>query len=210
MFTYLFDGFLRRVFSLLRADGILYIHNALAWRHRSYLSKILSAFLTRSLGIRSRVLSWRPHLQNWFSFPLFLLTEEGATSALSFWPIISLFSSFPWSQSANICWLSFCRLSVRTTISLTRARSWNTDRLTHILYFLRQADRNWPTLLFPFQRSVLGVLLIQTLRDSSNSLFLSSKWENTWQYTYIHKGQHIGRRCTPPKKPWTLIRFDIF
>ena len=64
MFTYLFDGFLRRVFSLLRVHGILYIYNALAWRHRFFLSKILSAFFTRSLGIRSRVHSRWPHLQN--------------------------------------------------------------------------------------------------------------------------------------------------
>ena len=78
MFTYLFDGFLRRVFSLLRVDRILYIYNALAWRHRFFfLSKILSAFFTRSLGIRSHVLSQWPHLQNWYSLPLFPLTEEG-------------------------------------------------------------------------------------------------------------------------------------
>ena len=41
MFTYLLDGFLRGVFSLLRAGG--FIHIALAWRHRFLLSKILSA-----------------------------------------------------------------------------------------------------------------------------------------------------------------------
>ena len=117
MFTYLFDGFLRRVFSLLRVDGILYIYNALTWSHRFFfsLSKILSAFFTRSLardstpsvhddislknplhpelGIKLR--SPRPLFQNWFSLPLFLLTEEGATSALEFWPIISLSLPFP-------------------------------------------------------------------------------------------------------------------
>ena len=43
------------------------------------------------------ICSRRPLFQHWFSLPLFLLTEEGATSALEFWPIISLFSSFPWS-----------------------------------------------------------------------------------------------------------------
>ena len=41
MFTYLHDGLLRRVFSLLRAGGFIYI--ALAWRHRRFLSNILSA-----------------------------------------------------------------------------------------------------------------------------------------------------------------------
>ena len=84
MFTYLFDGFLRRVFSLLRADGILYIHNALALRHRSFLSKILSTFFTRSLGPR-----YAPSvhndisLQNWF-FSYFRWRQKGAISALGF------------------------------------------------------------------------------------------------------------------------------
>ena len=146
MFTYLFGRFLRRVFSLLWVDGILYIYNALAWRHRFFfLSKILSAFFTWSLGIRSCIHSWRPHLQNssspgvWhetpftatsvpktdFLYPYFCWRNEGATSVLGFWPIVSLLSSslsgdcfgllyvqyIPSlsirSQSANICWFPF-------------------------------------------------------------------------------------------------------
>ena len=160
------DRFLRRVFSLLRAGRILYmyIYIALAWRHGLHLSKILSTFFTRSLAsdpasshgdlifktllhpeFGMRLFSPRPLFQNWFSLPLFPLTEEAPTSTLVFWPIISLFSSFPWSQSENICCLSFCMRSVRTTISSTRVRLQSTDSLTHILYFLRQAGRSWPT-----------------------------------------------------------------
>ena len=43
MFTYPFDRFLQSVFSLLRA-GKFYIYIAMAWRHRVFLSKILSIF----------------------------------------------------------------------------------------------------------------------------------------------------------------------
>ena len=76
MFTYLFDRFLRRVFSLLRINGILCIHKALAWRHGFFrLSKILSAFFTRGLA-RDSPPSVHDDLcsKNWFSFTLFPLT----------------------------------------------------------------------------------------------------------------------------------------
>ena len=45
--------------------------------------------------------------------------------------------------------------------------------LTHILYFLWQAMRNWPILLFLF------------LEVSRNTLFLFSQRETTWQYIHI-------------------------
>ena len=64
MFTYLFDGFLRRIFSLLRVDGILFIYNALA----------------RSFGIRSHVHSRWPHLQNCSSPGAWHKTPFTATS----------------------------------------------------------------------------------------------------------------------------------
>ena len=48
MFTYLFDGFLRRVFSLLRAGGFIYI--ALAWRHKVLLVQGSFRFFTWSLA----------------------------------------------------------------------------------------------------------------------------------------------------------------
>ena len=121
MFTYLFDGFHRRVFSLLRAGGILYIYIALSWRHRStcprffsfsspVISAVVSVYLITSTTVpQIPVLVLRPEfgtrfapsvhddisLRNWYSLPLFMLTEEGATSALGFWPLISLFLSFP-------------------------------------------------------------------------------------------------------------------
>ena len=90
MFTYLFDGFLRRVFSLLRAGGIIYIYIALVWRHRYFLSKILFRFFTRSLGMR---LALSVHddisLENWF-FSYFCwrkkvpLPLEGSGQSLAF------------------------------------------------------------------------------------------------------------------------------
>ena len=110
--------------------------------------QILVLFLHSEFGMRfAPSVHGNISLQNWYSFSLFPLTEEGATSALGFWPIIYPLSSSLQSQSANICWLSFCRQSVRITISFTRVRFRSTDSLTHILYFLRQASRSWPTFL---------------------------------------------------------------
>ncbi len=120
-----FDGFLRRVVSLLQAGGFIYI--ALAWRHRFFLSKILSAFFTRSLGIRSCILSRWPHLQNWFSFTLFPLMERRCHfrfrvlanhfASIFFLPLsgdsvgllyVPIPHSLPTqSQNANICWFPF-------------------------------------------------------------------------------------------------------
>ena len=132
MFTYLLTGYFGEYF-LFYGQAKFYIYIVVAWRHRSFLSKILFRFFTRSLGMR---LHPPPSvhddisLQNWFSFSPISADEEGATSALGFWPIISLFSSFPW--------LSFCRWSVRTTISFTRVRLQSTDSLTHIFSFLQR------------------------------------------------------------------------
>ena len=168
MFTYLFDGFLRRVFSLLRVDRILYIYNALDWRHRFFfLSKILSAFFIRSLSPRfaslftatslfktllhpeldMRLLSPRPLFQNWFSLPLFPLTEEGATSTLGSRPIINLFFSFLGHRvQTSVGFHSigdpfgplslFTRLRLQGTDSLTQFLSSFNGRpkLTYILY----------------------------------------------------------------------------
>ena len=160
MFTYLFDGFLRRVFSLLRVDGILYIYNALAWRHRFFfLFKILSDFFTRSFDIRSHVHSRWPHLQNWFSFTLFLLTERRC--------------HFRFRVLANH--LAFFFLSLVTVCKHLLAFT-----LTHILYFLRQAVRNWPILLFSLNGHSLDGLLIQTRRGRGHSLSLSLQWSTTW------------------------------
>ena len=171
MFTYLFGRFLRRVFSLLRADGILYIHNALAWRHRSFLSKILSAFFTQSLGPRFRVLSRRPHLQNWFSLPLFPLTERRCH--FRFRVLTNRFASiFLLPLSGD----SLGPLSLSPGHKMQTSVGFHSD--------LDLLLRPWGIDLyyyFSFQRSAFDGLLIQTRRDSSNSLFLSSQGETTWQ-----------------------------
>ena len=116
-----FDGFLRRVCSLLRAGEILHLYNALAWRHRYFsLSKILSAFFTRSLGMRLasshgdlifktllhpelgiRLRLPRPLFQNSFSFFLFPLTEEGGY--FRFGIIASHLASIFFSPCQAIC-----------------------------------------------------------------------------------------------------------
>ena len=116
-----FDGFLRRVFSLLQAGGFIYI--ALAWRHRFFLSKILFRFppgdfggsfnisyhfnyCPTNLGSGALPGVWHeiyPHLftttslfKTDFLLHYFRWWKEGATSILWFWPIISLLSaSFP-------------------------------------------------------------------------------------------------------------------
>ena len=53
---------------------------------------LVQEFSASSPGVLATVFrpicSSRPPFQNWYSFSLFLLTEEGATSALGFWPII--------------------------------------------------------------------------------------------------------------------------
>ena len=95
MFTYLLTGSFGEYF-LFYGLAKFYIYIALAWRHRYFLSKILFRFFTRSLGMRPAP-SVHDDISplNWYSLPLFLLTEEGATSALGFRPIISLFLPFP-------------------------------------------------------------------------------------------------------------------
>ena len=172
MFTYLFDGFLWRVFSLLRADGILYIPNALAWRHRSFLSKILSAFFTRSLGPRfTPSVHDDISLQNWYSLPLFPLMEEG--------------SYFRFGILANHFTFFFpVRRLLRTTICpvypffihpVTECKHLLAFTLTHILYFLWQTGRSWPTLLFLFLVVSLLRLANSNTEGSKNSLFLFSQ-----------------------------------
>ena len=113
MFTYLFDGFLRRVFSLLRAGGILYIYiKSSGLKTSVLLVQDFFRFFTRSL-VMKLVLSVHDDIsvQNWYSLTLFPLTAEGTTSALGFWPIIRLYL-LP----------SPVRRFFRTTISFTRSK----------------------------------------------------------------------------------------
>ena len=148
MFTYLFDGLLRRVFSLLRVDGIyLCISLWLEGIKFLFLSKILSIFFTRSLvrdsppsvhddlcsknssspGVWHEIHSPRPLSQNWFSYSLFPLMEEGGyfrfgilanhLASIFFLPpsgdllgllYVPVPHSLPIrSQSTNICWFPF-------------------------------------------------------------------------------------------------------
>ena len=175
MSTFLFGRFLRRVFSLLRPDGILYIHNALAWRHRSFLSKILSAFFTRSLGPRFCVLSRWPHLPKLIFFTP--ISADGRRGLFSLWDSSQSFGfylllllsgdslgllyvpiphSLPIrSQSANICWFLFWPGFV-------------TSGLTYIT--------------IPLLTIILWQPANSNTRDSRNSLFLFSQWETMWQY----------------------------
>ena len=176
MFTYLLTCSFGEYF-LFYGLAKFYIYIALAWRHRYFLSKILFRFFTWSLGMRLAPICSRRHLSSKtdFLFPLFLLTEEGATSALGSWPIISLFSSFPWSQSANICWLSFCRRSVRTTISFPRVWLRSTDSLTHIFFLPSTAGRSWPTFFISLLTVNLWRPANSNTEGSRNSLFLFSQ-----------------------------------
>ena len=129
MFTYLFDGLLRRVFSLLQVDGIyLCISLWLEGIKFLFLSKTLSTFFTRSLA-RDLPPSVHDDLcsKNWFSYSLFPLTEEGGyfrfgilanhLASIFFLPLSGdslglLYVPVPHSlpirsQSTNICWFPF-------------------------------------------------------------------------------------------------------
>ena len=112
MFTFLFDGFLRRVFSLLRAGGI-YISIVL-WLegigssscprffplsspgvlaqdspHLFTVASLFETLLHPEFGMRLR--SPRPLFQNWFSYSLFPLTERRCH--FRFWVLANHFAS---------------------------------------------------------------------------------------------------------------------
>ena len=166
MFTYLFDRFLWRVFSILRVNGILCIHKSLAWRHGFFfLSKILSAFFTRSLA-RDSPRSVHTDLcsKNRFSFTLFPLTERRChfrfrvlanhLASIFFLPLLgdSLGLLSLWSgHRVTSCWLSL----------------WPT--------FFTFPDRPWGIDLYHYP----------LLAVSRNTLFLFSQWETTWQYAEV-------------------------
>ena len=164
MFTYLLTGSFGEYFLFYGlADFILYM--ALAWRHRFFfLSKILSTFFTRTLGIRSRVFSRWPHLQNSSSPGVWHETPFTATSVpkLIFFTLISADGwggYFLFEILANYLASFFFPVErlLRTTICpvspffihpVTECKHLLTFTLTHILYLLRQACRSWPTLLY--------------------------------------------------------------
>ena len=76
-YTYLFDWVLRKVFSLLRAEGLYVIFSSglKVWvllLVLDYFCFLYPEFCARFAPICSR----QPFLQNWFSFSLFPLTER--------------------------------------------------------------------------------------------------------------------------------------
>ena len=153
-----FDGFLWRIFSIAGIKGAqlevsaIFVQSSISLLHPEF-------------GIRSRVLSRRPHLQNWFSLPLFPLTEEGATSALGFWPIIlPLSSSFP-GQAILQDYYLFHPVTVQTSVGF----HFDLD----LLLQLRGIDLDSYSSL---NGHSLGGLLIQTRRGRGHSFFLSSQW----------------------------------
>ena len=173
MFTYIFDGFLWRVFSLLRAGRILYIHNVLAWRHRSFLSQILSAFFTWSLGPRfTPSVHGDISLQNWFSYSLFPLMAKGGY--FHFRILANHLASFFFPV----------RRLLRTTICPVYPFFIHPVTVQASVGF--HSDPH--SLLFPTGRLKLTYitiplfsgLLIQTRRGRGHSLFLSSLSGRPW------------------------------
>ena len=127
----------------------------LAWDSRPLTTTSSSKlFFTRSLAEDSvhRDLCSKTD----FLFPYFRWREEGATSLFFFF--------FGPSQSFSF----FFFLSL-----VTECKHLLAFTLTHILYFLRQAVRNWPILLFCLNGHSLGGLLTQTRRGRGHSLSLS-------------------------------------
>ena len=109
-------------------DFMLFL--VLAWRYGSFscLSKILSVFLYPESWHGPRpICSRRCLIQNWFF--LFPISADGRSS------------HFRLRVLANH--LAFFFLSL-----VTKCKHLSASTLTHILYFLRQAMRNWPILLF--------------------------------------------------------------
>ena len=145
MFNYLLTGSFGEYFLFYGlADFILYI--ALAWRHRSFLSKILSAFFTRSLGPRFAPSAHGDIcLQNWFSYSLFPLTAKGGY--FRFRILANHLASF-FFPVRRLLRTTICPVYPFFIHPVTECKHLFT--LTHILYFLWQAGRSWPTLLFLF------------------------------------------------------------
>ena len=103
-FTYLYDDFpLENIFLFYGLTEFM-LFLVLAWRYGFfYLSKILSAFFTRSLGMGLASSHDGLIFKTNFRLPYFRWREDGATSVLGFWPIISLlFLPFPgyWVQTS--------------------------------------------------------------------------------------------------------------
>ena len=164
MFTYL-DGFLWRIFSLLQANGLYVIFSSGLKVWLLLLVQDSFRFLYPESWHGTRILSRRPHLQNWFSYSLFG------------------FCLLP-SPVRRFVRATICPCTPFFTHPVTKYKHLLVSILLWISYL-----RNWPKFLF--QRSVLG-LLIQIRRNSSNPPLLLSQWETTWQYQEIESPSFIN------------------
>ena len=121
----------------------------------------------------------RPHLFMTTSVPklifLFPISTDGRKGLYPLWDSNQSFGFYllP-SPVRRFVRTNICPRIPFFTHPVTKCKHLLVCILTWICYL-----RNWPRFLF--QRSVLG-LLIQTWRNSSNSLFLFSLWETTGQY----------------------------
>ena len=97
----------------------------------------------------TRVLSRQPHLQNWFSYSLFLLTEEGGY--FHFWDSSQSFGFYLLPSSVRrFVRATICPCTPFFTHPVTKYKHLLVSILTWICYL-----RNWPKFLF--QQSVLGL-----------------------------------------------------
>ena len=128
-----------------------------------------------SSGVWHVTHSARSLSQNWFSYSLFPLTEDGGY--FCFWDSSQSFGFYllP-SPIRRFVGATICPCTPFFTHLVTKYKHLLFSILTWICDL-----RNWPKFLF--QRSVLG-LLMQIRRISNNPLSLLSQWETTWQYQH--------------------------
>ena len=153
MFTYLFDGLLRRVFSLSRVDGIYLCIRP--WLEGIGSSPCPRFFLLSLPGVWREI---RPHLFTTTSVPKLIFFTPISADGRS--------SHFRLRVLANH--LAFFFLSL-----VTECQHLLAFTLIHILYFHGQTGRRWFTLLFLFLTVSLWRPTNSNTRDSRNSLLLS-------------------------------------
>ena len=187
MFTYLFDGFLRRVFSLLRVDRILYIYNALASRHRFFLlSKILSASSPGVLAWDSCPLtatssSWHKTPFTATSVPkLIFFTPISADGRKELFPLWDSSQSFGFYLILLLSGDSLGLLYVPIPHSLP-IRSQNAN-ICWFPFWPGFVTSGLTYITIPLLTVILWRPANSNTRDSRNSLFLFSQWETTWHY----------------------------
>ena len=110
-----------------------------------------------------------------FLFPLFLLTEKGATSASGFWPIISLFLPFPGHRvQTSVGFHSVGDLF--GLLSLSPEWGYRVQIAWPIFVFLPStAGRSWPTFFISLFTVNHWRPANSNTEGSRNSLFLFSQ-----------------------------------